>query len=80
MESEKQKVKESYVKWFAMIEELKWQQACEEHANFEKACEMALSLTPKSEEEYKFIQKYLFWPQQEKKKIKVPDYLSSQLK
>ena len=79
MESEK----ESYAKWFEMIEELEWKQACEDQDNFEKACDMATSLSPKSEEDRRFMEEWLdLDPTIEKpeRKIKVPDNLSSQRK
>ena len=83
-EEDRRKVKESYDKWFEMIDELKWQQACEEEANFEKACDMAKGFLPvKTEEDRRFMEEWLdLDPTIEKpeRKIKVPDNLSSQLK
>ena len=75
---DRRKVKESYDKWFEMIDELEWQQACEDQANFEKACDMATGFLPvKTEEDRRFMHK---WLDLNRRKIKVPDNLSSQLK
>ena len=68
----------SYEKWMEMIEDLKWKQACQHQDNFEKAAFLAISPFPKSGEESKFMQKWLEPPTIER--IKVPDFLSSQLK
>ena len=69
--------KESYEKWMEMIEDLKWKQACEHQENFEKAAALAISPFSKSEEESRFMLKWLEPPTE---KIIVPDFLSSQLK
>ena len=68
----------SYEKWMEMIEDLKWKQVCEHQENFEKAAFLAISPFSKSEEESKFMRKWLEPPAIER--IKVPDFLSSQLK
>ena len=72
------KAKESYEKWMEMIEDLKWKQACEHQENFEKAAALAISPFSKSEEESRFMEKWLEPPTIER--IIVPDFLSSQLK
>ena len=51
--------KESYEKWMEMIEDLKWTQACEHQENFEKAAALAISPFSKSEEESRFMLKWL---------------------
>ena len=66
--------KESYEKW---MEDLKWKQACEHQENFEKAAALAISPFSKSEEESRFMLKWLEPPTE---KIIVSDFLSSQLK
>ena len=68
----------SYEKWMEMIEDLKWKQACEHQDNFEKAAFLTISPFSKSGEESKFMRKWLEPPTIER--IKVPDFLSSQLK
>ena len=68
----------SYEKWMEMIEDLKWKQACEHEENFEKAAFLAISPFPKSGEEKRFMEKWLEPPTIER--IKVSDFLSSQLK
>ena len=43
-------------------EEFGWQKACEAENNFEKAVEMVTSIFfPKSEEDWKFVNKWLFF-------------------
>ena len=80
-EEDRRKVKESYDKWFEMIDGLEWKQACEEEANFEKACDMATGFLPvKTEEDRRFMHKWLDLNLENRRKIKVPDNLSSQLK
>ena len=44
------------------FDELEWQKACEAENNFQKAVEMATSIFfPKSEEDWKFVNKWLFF-------------------
>ena len=70
-------VKESYEKWMEMIEDLKWKQACEHQENFEKAAALAISPFSKSEEESRFMEK---WLEPLTEKIIVPPDFVSQLK
>ena len=72
------KAKESYEKWMEMIEDLKWKQACEHQENFEKAAALAISPFSKSEEESRFMEKWLEPPMIER--IIVPPDFVSQLK
>ena len=55
-------------KW---MEDLKWKQACEHQENFEKAAALAISPFSKSEEESRFMLKWLEPPTE---KIIVPDF------
>ena len=70
-------MKDSKYLYDDLYEDLKWKQACEHQENFEKAAALAISPFSKSEEESRFMLK---WLEPLTEKIIVPDFLSSQLK
>ena len=74
-----EKMKDSkylYDSWFDdLYEDLSWEQACEEQDNYDKAVYLAMSFLTPSEEEEKFMMKWLF-----RKPKPFFDFLSSQLK
>ena len=44
-------------------EEIEWEKTCETELNFQKAVDQATGALPvKSEEDLKFMEKWIFWP------------------